>query len=242
PSTWRPCQPYAATPSSRPSTGACATKENPPRQHSSPSPESSSSSPTPWSAKTGPGPSNALDHQHRCSTKHSLVPLPISRWGGRGSEPPHLSKPIAGEAGAVGVDIRIPPGEQRNPLRRGLRPDPAAGQEGGAAGDALLAVDEGHRPRRGGCKLRLDQREMRAGEDDRVERLAALLPEQPVQDPRISLGVPGLAPQLRLGQVDQLRRSMAEHPAVAGEFGRQPVDIRLADRRLGAEHADRPAP
>ena len=73
-----------------------------------------------------------------------------------------------------------------------------------------LAVDEGDRARRGGGELVLDQREMGAGEHDRVDPLAARLAEQAVEDAGIGGGIGRLAAQLGLGQLDQLGRAVAD--------------------------------
>src|SRR3712207_8008154 len=62
--------------------------------------------------------------------------------------------------------IRRPPRSTLFPTRRSSDLAPR---------DALLAIDEGERPRHGACKLLLDQRKVRAGEDDRVDALAARL-------------------------------------------------------------------
>src|SRR3546814_18037241 len=62
-----------------------------------------------------------------------------------------------------------------------LRPFMIAGQPGGPAGNAFLPVHESDGARRGGGELLLDQREMRAGEDDRIDAVALRLGEEASQ-------------------------------------------------------------
>ncbi len=98
---------------------------------------------------------------------------------------------------------------------------------------------EAHRVRRGRRQFLDHQREMRAGIDDHVDPVPARLVEQAGQDRPVAVGRRILAAQLGLGELDQLGRSMPQHQAIAGEARGQIVDIGLAHRRIGAEHADR---
>ena len=84
----------------------------------------------------------------------------------------------------------------------------------------------------------LDQRKMRAGEHHGIDKLSARLVPQSRCRPRIDLGVNRLPAQLGLGGHDQFGRSEAQQALVGRKFRFQPVDIGLADRRLGAEQAD----
>ena len=58
---------------------------------------------------------------------------------------------------------------------------------------------------------------------------------------RTAVDADRLAGELGLGQLDQLGRAVADDRAVGGELRGEVVDIGLADRRLGAEHADHAA-
>ncbi len=80
---------------------------------------------------------------------------------------------------------------------------------------------------------------MGAGIDDHVDAIAARLIEQASENRAVAVGRRFLAAQLGLGKLDQPRRSVAHHQAIAGEARGEIVDIGLADGRVGAEHADR---
>ena len=79
---------------------------------------------------------------------------------------------------------------------------------------------------------------MRARVDDRVDPVAAGLVEQPAERGREPGGIDRLTAQPRLDRFDQIGRAMPQYHAIGREFGGEPIDIGLAHRRVGAEHAD----
>src|SRR3954465_6496120 len=95
-----------------------------------------------------------------------------------------------------------------------LSPIPVPGERGGPARDAFLAVDECDGMRRSRRELLLNQREMGAGEDDRVHLGPAPPGVQRLEDAATGAWVDGLSAQLCLGELDQLRRAVAHHDAV----------------------------
>ena len=105
-------------------------------------------------------------------------------------------------------------------------------------GNPCPAIDKAQRPRRRRSQFRRQQRKMRAGEHNLIEPIPAWLIEQPSQFGRDIGSGHRLPRQLGLRQFDEPRRAVAQHRAIAGEFGRQPIDIGLAHRGGRAEHAD----
>jgi hypothetical protein len=82
------------------------------------------------------------------------------------------------------------------------------------------------------------QREMRAGEDDDVERVAARLIAQARDRASDHRGIDRLAAQLGLGAGYKAGAAVAQHALSVGELRAEIVDIGLAHGRFGAEHAD----
>src|SRR3546814_205256 len=101
-----------------------------------------------------------------------------------------------------------------------------AGQPGGPAGNAFLPVHESDGARRGGGELLLDQREMRAGEDDRIDAVALRLGEEASQYIRKGARIGAFAAQLRFGQPDELGGAMPQDRAIRS---------RSEERRVGKE-------
>ena len=144
------------------------------------------------------------------------------------------------EGGAERVNARVTTGEDG--ATGGRSAGAVAEQEGDAARNAGPAVDEHQRARRSGGEVVGDERKVGAGENDGVDRIAVRLVEQTGEFAGIIGGVGAHAAQLRLGELDEARRAVADDGAVGSEFGGQPVDVRLADGRRGTEDADDACP
>ena len=115
-----------------------------------------------------------------------------------------------------------------------------AGEVGDPPRDSGTAVDVGH-AREGDPELIQKQRKVRASENHGVDPIADGASNIGWTAALTSSTLTFSPDKLGLGELDEFGRAVADERAVCRESGRKIVDIRLANRGLGAEHADDPA-